>query len=218
MDSSEFNGKGSIENPWLEIPLSDYEGHMSEPSVAQASLLADTLGRLVETYRPRSLALLGSAGGNGLDRVNRLVTRRVVAVDVNPSYLETCRNRYGKQFDTFEQIACDLSAGQPFEEPVDFVYAALILEYLDVYSFLDYVPSLVTSNGRIAFVFQGRSAESAVTPTGFDSLLTLERIHTFADVGQIVHSLSERGMKVELQQSNLTTPFKRFTLLVMIKS
>ena len=30
-----------MKNPWFEIPLSDYEGHMDSPEVAQATLLAD---------------------------------------------------------------------------------------------------------------------------------------------------------------------------------
>src|ERR1700689_4786619 len=30
-----------MRNPWLEIPLEDYEGHMSHPSIGQAQMLAD---------------------------------------------------------------------------------------------------------------------------------------------------------------------------------
>ena len=57
-------------NPWLTIPLEDYEAHMSLPAVNQAALMADILACVCDTYRPASLALLGCAGGLGLDRVD----------------------------------------------------------------------------------------------------------------------------------------------------
>ena len=32
---------GEMSNPWLSIPLEDYEGHMSLPAVGQAQMLAE---------------------------------------------------------------------------------------------------------------------------------------------------------------------------------
>jgi hypothetical protein len=37
-------------NPWLEIPLEDYEGHMALPSIGQAQFLANVLGTLVQAF------------------------------------------------------------------------------------------------------------------------------------------------------------------------
>ena len=56
--------------PWREIPLSDYEAHMSLPSVGQARMLADQLALLLERHAPISVAIIGCAGGNGLDRID----------------------------------------------------------------------------------------------------------------------------------------------------
>jgi hypothetical protein len=58
-----------IKSPWLEIPLADYEAHMADPSVGQAPFLADLLDGMVGEYLPASIAIVGCAGGNGLDRV-----------------------------------------------------------------------------------------------------------------------------------------------------
>lgn len=33
-------GAVAMKNPWLDIPLDDYEGHMTLPQVAQAQMLA----------------------------------------------------------------------------------------------------------------------------------------------------------------------------------
>lgn len=30
-----------MRNPWLDIPLADYEGHMALPQIAQAKMIAD---------------------------------------------------------------------------------------------------------------------------------------------------------------------------------
>src|SRR6186713_702946 len=68
-------------NPWLEIPLADYEAHMELPQVAQAELLAEQLAAAVRARSPDSVAVLGCAGGNGLDRLPAAL--RVVGVDVN---------------------------------------------------------------------------------------------------------------------------------------
>jgi len=53
-------------NPWLDIPLADYEGHMVLPQVAQAGLLADVFEPVLKTYPPaagRSYRVGGGALG-----------------------------------------------------------------------------------------------------------------------------------------------------------
>jgi hypothetical protein len=45
-----------MKNPWLDIPLSDYEGHMALPGVAQAQLLAEILAGQLRSLQPASLA------------------------------------------------------------------------------------------------------------------------------------------------------------------
>lgn len=207
-----------LQSPWLEVPLLDYERHMDAPSVAQASMIAETLRQLVEQKPPHSLALLGSAGGNGLDRIDPAVTRRVVAVDINPSYLEVCRERHAKRFDSFEQVNCDLSKGCPFTEPVELVYAALVLEYVDLEIFLEYAPLLVTENDRIAFVFQNRdNLCSPVSDTGISSLLPLATVHLPVDVDEVANRLLAHGMSVRERRTMSTPSGKLFTLLVMTK-
>ncbi len=83
-------------NPWLGIPLSDYEGHMNAPGVRQLNALADLFAESLLHCRPRSVAILGIAGGNGLDRVDASVTERIVGIDIHPQYLEAVRDRYTK--------------------------------------------------------------------------------------------------------------------------
>jgi hypothetical protein len=81
-------------NPWLALPLEDYEGHMSSNAVNQLVPLADLFGEALARLRPRSVAILGVAGGNGLQHVDGTITARVVGIDVNPDYLAATRERF----------------------------------------------------------------------------------------------------------------------------
>ena len=49
-----------MKNIWLEIELSDYEGHMALPDVAQAQYLSQYLYNIIELFNPDSVAILGS--------------------------------------------------------------------------------------------------------------------------------------------------------------
>ena len=92
-------------NAWLDVPADDYIGHMSSPEVDQLSVLSRLFREALERFLPADVLLLGCATGNGLDRVDRSVTRRVTAVDINPEYL----TRLQEQFPNPGSI-CGLSA------------------------------------------------------------------------------------------------------------
>ena len=83
-----------MSNPWLAVPLAEYEQHMDSPEVQQLDALSDLFAQAIEHCRPQSVAVLGIAGGNGIDRINPAMTRRVIGLDLNPQYLETVRQRY----------------------------------------------------------------------------------------------------------------------------
>jgi hypothetical protein len=57
-------------NPWLDVPLADYEGHMSVPELQQLGALSDLFADALAFGRSTSVAILGVAGGNGLDRID----------------------------------------------------------------------------------------------------------------------------------------------------
>lgn len=157
---------------WLSISLDDYEAHMALPEIAQSQALASEVGALVERYRPASFALLGCAGGNGLDRIDPAVTRRVVAVDINPAFVLTAQQRFGARFESFEPHVCDVSAGTsaPFE-PVDVVFAGLLFEYVPLLPALGFIRSALVAGGILGAVLQ-RPCDSMpeVSPSPYRSL------------------------------------------------
>jgi hypothetical protein len=183
-----------MRHPWFEIPIADYEAHMALPSVGQAQLLGTALQRTVTQFQPRSLAVLGVAGGNGLDRLQRGLVRRVVALDFNPDYLALCTRRYAASFTEFEPVLHDLSQGPPGITPVECVFAGLVLEYLCVESFCGYLASLLTTGGSFTALLQLPSPTlPEVSPSPFTSLTRLEPAFSFVDPASLHDSLSAHG-------------------------
>jgi len=122
----------AMRSAWLDIPLADYEGHMAYPSVGQAQLLADRFERLVLRYLPKSVALIGCAGGNGLQRLAAGQLERIVAVDINPHYVEQSGIRHSHRLRNLELLCADVQSASLSFAPVELLYAALLFEYVDV--------------------------------------------------------------------------------------
>ena len=121
-----------MKNPWLDFPLSDYESHMALPEVAQAQLLAGIFSEQLAIHSPGSLAVAGCAGGNGFERIDPALTRRVVGADLNGRYLKAASARFETRFERLELVEGDIQTDAVAFPPVDMVYAALVLEYVDV--------------------------------------------------------------------------------------
>jgi hypothetical protein len=181
-------------NPWLEIPITDYEQHMSHAAVAQAQMLSRLLQEAIFEYQPRSIAILGAAGGKGLEKVDPMTVRRVVAIDVNPAFLALCTERYSRRFERYEAIVHDLSAGAPSFQPVDFIYAGLILEYVDCGAALSYLPQLVLRPGVFVVLMQLPSPTlPTVSDSPFASLRQIESTFHFVDPQVVRTSLLGQG-------------------------
>ena len=145
-----------MRNPWLDIPLADYEGHMASPEVSQAQMITGALAELLQAQRPRSLAVIGCAGGNGFERVHRTETTRVVGVDIKPAYLAEARRRFEGAFDELELICADVGAGNDelAFAPVDLMFAALIFEYVDARMVLPRLAARLSAGGLLAVLLQ----------------------------------------------------------------
>ncbi|HET7902969.1 MAG TPA: class I SAM-dependent methyltransferase [Candidatus Eisenbacteria bacterium] len=163
-----------MRNPWLDIPLADYEGHMSLPAVDQARLLADVFDEALAQYTPRSVAVLGCTGGNGFDRAVARGVRRVVGVDLNPDYVAAARARYSGRIPGLELYAGDVETDAIRFAPVDLVYAALLFEYVDPARALDRIRGMLRPNGVLVVVLQlPGPTVAAVTPSRYESIQTL---------------------------------------------
>lgn len=162
------------DNPWLHIPIEDYESHMALPEIGQAQMLAEELARAASQISARSVALVGCAGGNGLATLPTSV-RRVVAIDINPAYVETVRARFRERGAALELFVADIQKGAPPCPPVDLVYAGLIFEYVEVAATMTALRGLCAPEGMMVAVIQLPGASGHfVSPSPFRSLQALQ--------------------------------------------
>lgn len=164
-------------NPWLEVPLADYEGHMEH--AGQAQVLERIFGRALRTLRPQSVAVLGAAGGNGFEHLVSGKVARTVALDLNPGYLMQLERRFGHRLRGLEIVCGDLNDPAVDFAPVDLVHAALVFEYVDVVRALNRVRSWLRPDAALWAVLQlPDEAVAKVTPSPFGSVARLGSVMT----------------------------------------
>lgn len=184
-------------NPWLAVPLDDYEGHMGPDGVAQLDALAELFECALRRLRPESAAILGVAGGNGLDRISPDVTTRVCGVDVNPLYLEAVRRRYGSRLPGLELDCVDLAREPVHREPAGLVHAALIFEHAGVDGCLRHAVRLVAACGSLSVVLQLESPGApAVGATSFRSVQGLSQDFHLVAPAQLVEALAAYSFRL----------------------
>ena len=166
-----------MKNPWLTIPLEDYEGHMALPDVGQAKMLVDEFEDLLRAYGPTSVALIGCAGGNGFEEAAKAGATRIVGFDINPSYIADAKARYAERLTGLELYCADIEGDMPEVGPVDLVYGALVFEYVDLAKALKNLRGLCLPNGILAALLQlPKEGAANVSPSPFATLKALGSI------------------------------------------
>ena len=164
-------------NPWLTIPAEDYEGHMASPEVGQLQVLNELFKTVLEEHRPVSVAILGCSTGNGFEHIDTTTTRRVVGIDINPSYLEVARARFLGSLPMLELQEQDFTSATFAIEPVSLVFAALVFEYVGVREAVRNISRSLSAGGVLVAALQLASLTCApVTKTRFKSLEALAPI------------------------------------------
>jgi SAM-dependent methyltransferase len=202
-----------MRNNWLDIPLADYEAHMALPAIGPSQLIADELDILVRTHAPSSVAILGCAGGNGFERVLDTGVRRVVGIDINPRYIEEARQRHAKRVPGLELLVGDIQTSARLFEPVDFIYAALVFEYVDAARAMSLVRRHCKREGILAVLSQiPHETMSEVSPSPYTSLQLLEpAIHLLAHEELHRHA-TQVGFTPENTRNILSPGGKQFTV------
>jgi SAM-dependent methyltransferase len=207
-----------IMNPWLEIPLKDYEAHMALPNVDQASLLADLFESACLHHAPNTLMLLGCAGGNGLERIAGAGHRRVIAVDINPEYVRVASSRFGKSFPEALFLTHYINRGPIALEPVDLVFAALLFEYVDLELALRNTRKMLAPQGVLVAVLQMKAAGlEAITPSPYEVLRSLNgfmKLHARQD---FIDTAERLGFSLMSELTRRTSVGKEFAVLTFRK-
>jgi Zn-dependent alcohol dehydrogenase len=181
-----------MSNPWLSIPLSDYEGHMD--AAQQLRALSGLFARALEICQPDTVAVLGIAGGNGLEHVRPAAITRVVGIDINAEYLAETRQRFGPHLPlALELHHLDLSEAPAPASPVAMVHAGLFFEHAGTGRALDNALTLVDKAGHLSVVLQlPAAAQPNVSATAFPSMQTLANHFASIDPAHFRESLAQR--------------------------
>lgn len=172
-------------NPWLKIPLSDYENHMKLDSVMQLQTLNDMMRGQMDSCDVSKAMILGIAGGNGLQHIRKDRFEKVYGVDVNPSYLKAAADRYPHLEGILECLCVDLTGGVEQLPKADLVIADLLVEYIGYACFQKAVRRI--SPRYVSCVIQINTADDWVSDSPY--------LHTFDVLEQVHHQMEEQTLK-----------------------
>ena len=207
-----------MSNPWLPIPLEDYEGHMGSAGVRQLTVLAELFKCVLDRCVPESVAVLGVAGGDGLEQIDCAATKRIVGVDINQRYLDEVQQRFGT-LPGLELHCRDLAERDSSLAPVALVHAALIFEHAGLGLALKNALSLVAPGGRLSVVLQLPSEdEQGVASTSYSSMQTLKQDFALVDISEFQRLLAQKGFQLVEQEGRSLPAGKVLWLGVFAKS
>ena len=206
----------AADNPWLDIPLSDYEGHMSLPHIGQAHMIATQLATLIRAHAPKSVAVVGCAGGNGFEHLTAPGIERVVGIDINPDYIKQARERHAARIPGLELHVANIESPALLHEPVELIYAALVFEYVDVGAALRALHRNVLQGGLLAVLLQvPHDSLAQVSPSPYTSLQRLGPGMRLVSPDELAQRARQVGF-MTLNEEELTSPAgKRFALLTL---
>jgi SAM-dependent methyltransferase len=207
-----------MKNIWLNIKLSDYEEHMALPDVAQSQYLAQYLFNTIELYNPGSVAILGSSGGNGLEKIDRNKVKKIICVDINANFLEAAKNRYHNNFDDIEFICQDIASSGFTISNVDLVYAGLVFEYICLKPAILNISKFLNKNGKLAVILQQPNEKiPEVTPSKYKSLEKLSELFRFVSPIEFSKLCEDYDIKLISQNETELKSGKKFTELIFQK-
>lgn len=183
-------------NPWLSVPLDEYEGHMSSAEVGQLAALSELFRFALERCRPESVAVLGIAGGNGLEHIDPVLTRRTAGVDIHPQYLEAVRQRFAA-LPGLELHCHDIAQPGLHVAPAAMVHAALIFEHAGLGAALKNALGLVAPGGRLSVVLQLASESTeGVASTKFTAIQNLKQQFALIEPREFERLLEPKGFRL----------------------
>jgi predicted TPR repeat methyltransferase len=190
-------------NSWLDIPLEDYERHMSHELVGQSTLLNSLTKKYLDTIKPGSAIFLGIAGGNGLEHIDNRITTSVIGIDINQDYLDTAFKRYHQRITSLQLINLDIVKNSEKIFEADFIWAALISEYTGIDKVLEFSRNNICAGGHLIFSIQSNNNRPSVSSTGIESVKKAGEIFSAVNPEELLRKSEESGFKLIGKEENL---------------
>ncbi len=184
-----------MSNPWEKINLSDYEKHMSLDTVYQLQALSEMMHEQFYTYDVNSIMILGIAGGNGLEHIDRTRINKVYGVDVNKDFLKECEMRYSELQGVFEPIHADLLSEELQLPTSQLLIANLLVEYIGYECFQKVVK--MVSPEYISCIIQINTGDSFVSDSPY--------LHAFDCLDEVHHQMEEDELILSMEDIEYKT-------------
>jgi len=174
-----------MKNPWEEISLSDYENHMKLDSVMQLQAMNEMMKGQFDAYPISSVMILGIAGGNGLEHIQKEKFEKVYGVDVNSSYLKEVILRYPDLDGLLECLCINLISETDKLPKADMVIANLLIEYIGYECFQKTVRQV--NPKYVSCIIQINTEDNWVSDSPY--------LHVFDGLEQVHHQMEEEALE-----------------------
>lgn len=191
-------------NPWEEIDLTAYEKHMCSASVCQLQALNRIMKDQFYVYPVQSIMILGVAGGNGLEHIDKRRIRQVYGVDINTNYLDRCVTRYPELQDVFDTIHTDLTQKISFLPYADLIVANLVIEYIGYACFQNVVRQIAPK--YVSAVIQINTDNAFVSDSPYIHIFDrLDEVHRQIEENALTDAMEQIGYR-KAMQTNIGLP------------
>lgn len=170
-----------MHNPWEDINLKDYENHMSLENVFQLQSMNNIMKEQFYSYDIDTVMILGIAGGNGLEHIDKQKFKLVYGVDINKDYLNECAKRYSILGDIFRPICVDLMDNALQLPSAQLLVANLLVEYIGYECFQNIVK--IVQPQYVSCVIQINTETSFVSDSPY--------LHIFDRLDEVHHQIEE---------------------------
>lgn len=174
-----------MKNPWEEISLSDYENHMKLDSVMQLQAMNEMMKGQFDAYPVSSMMILGIAGGNGFEHIQKEKFEKVYGVDVNASYLKEVIRRYPDLNKVLECLCINLIDETDRLPKAEMVIANLLIEYIG-YEYFQAAIKHVNPK-YVSCIIQINMEDTWVSDSPY--------LHVFDELEQVHHQMEESALE-----------------------
>ena len=188
-------------NAWHGMTPSDYDAHMSHPSVGQTQMLSKIIKEQFELLpadqrSEACVAILGITNGNGLEHIPSCGIGRVLGIDVHPPFLEECKKRYANVMDRVSLYSMDLvaevSGAIGILSPCDLIIANLLIEHIHLENFEKILAGLPKHGQIVSCVIQVNPDGSKVSSSGSE--------HLFEAIVEHVEEANESALTLAMER------------------
>lgn len=176
-------------NPWEEISLDDYESHMKLKSVMQLQAMNEMMKGQFDAYPISSVMILGVAGGNGLEHVQKDKFEKIYGVDVNFSYLQEVIRRYPNLEGMLECLCVNLMEKTDMLPKADMVIANLLIEYIGYECFQKVIKHV--NPKFVSCIIQINIEDNWVSDSPY--------LHVFDGLEQVHHQMEEQALEQAME-------------------